>query len=264
MPLKNNKSLGQNWLKDRQTLESIAEIAADFPEITIENPPRLCVEIGPGLGTLTSSLLKRFEKVIAIEFDARLANNLPKSFPGKNLQVKNLDILTFDFDAEISESFVVAGNIPYYITSKILQKLLTLKRKPEKIVLLVQKEVADKICNKTHSSSLSLFVDNYAIATLGPIVKKELFTPAPKVNSRVLILTPRKKPQTPPEENILVFVHHAFQNPRKKLIKNLAFLGLSTDRLRSVFSELGLSLNARPADLTLGDYRKLAKNLKTS
>ena len=81
--LQNKKSLGQNWLKDRITLEEIAELAFDSPDPT--ETPQLCLEIGPGLGTLTSSLLRRFARVLAVEFDAKLATNLPKSFPGKNL-----------------------------------------------------------------------------------------------------------------------------------------------------------------------------------
>jgi len=266
MALKNKKSLGQNWLKDRPTLETIADLAADFPETSLENPPRLCVEIGPGLGTLTSSLLKRFEKVLALELDKNLAQNLPNSFPGKNLEVKNVDVLAFEFDRKIAEPFVVAGNIPYYITSPILKKLLSLEKKPEKIVLLVQKEVAEKICDSSRSSSLSLFIDNLAVASLGPLVKRELFIPVPKVDSRVLVFEPRKTPKLSPEleSEVMKLVELSFQNPRKKLLKNLAPLGLSAETLRDIFRSLNLSEDARPADLSLENYLDLAKNLKKS
>ena len=104
--MKNNKLLGQHWLKDRVVLDEIASLAGEG---------RGCVEIGPGLGFLTSSLLRRFDKVIAVEYDERLAKNLPGSFPGKNLEVVNGDILQYDF-SKIREPYVVAGNIPYYIT----------------------------------------------------------------------------------------------------------------------------------------------------
>ncbi len=261
--MKNKKSLGQNWLKDRQTLDLISEIACDLPEKSLSKNVRICIEIGPGLGTLTSSLLKRFEKVIAVEFDEQLANNLPKSFPGKNLEVINQDFLRFDL-GQISEPFVVAGNIPYYITSPIIEKLLTSKTKPEKIVLLVQKEVAEKACpdeSNQHNSSLSLFIDNFAIAHLGPIVTKEFFTPPPKVDSRVLILEPHEKPKA--SNDILDFVHKSFANPRKKLSANLAsFTGLSKDETETILETLGFSTNIRPADLTLDDYAMLAKTLK--
>lgn len=259
--MKNIKSLGQNWLKDRPTLESIADLVTDFPETSPENPPKLCIEIGPGLGTLTSSLLKRFDKVFAIEFDSNLAQNLPKSFPGKNLTVFNEDILKFDFD-KIEEPFVVAGNIPYYITTPIIEKLLSLKNKPEKIVLLVQKEVAEKINKIPSNSSLSIFVENFADTSLGPIVLKNLFTPPPKVDSRILILTPHNTPKTSNSE-ILNFIHKCFSNPRKKLSTNLALNGfISKTEAEQLLTDLGFGKNARPSDLNLNNYIMLAKKLK--
>ena len=121
--LQNKKQLGQNWLKDRAILEEIAESAIVQDIDPSDNQP-LCLEIGPGLGTLTSSLLKRFPKVLAVEYDQRLAHNLPHSFPGKNLEVKHQDFLQFDLN-QIHEPYVVVGNIPYYITSPIIQKLAT-------------------------------------------------------------------------------------------------------------------------------------------
>mgnify|MGYP003301867371 CR=1 FL=1 len=94
-----DKSLGQHWLKNREILDEIADLA-------VSGDSELCLEIGPGLGTLTSSLLKRFSKVLAVEFDPRLAANLPKSFPGKNLEVINEDILKFDFSAISGNCFI--------------------------------------------------------------------------------------------------------------------------------------------------------------
>lgn len=253
--LKNNKSLGQNWLKDRAILEEIAELS--FEDVN------LCLEIGPGLGTLTSSLLRRFPKVLAVEFDERLAANLPKSFPGKNLEVINQDFLQFDL-TKITEPYVVAGNIPYYITTPIIEKLLTADNQPARIVLLVQKEVAEKICpleSRLGHSSLSLFVDNFARAHLGPVVTRDLFTPPPKVDSQVLILIPRRTPQT--NTDILTFIHHAFANPRKKLSSNLAnFTGLTKTDAEALLAKLNFNANARPADLSLTDYVMLAKSIK--
>ncbi len=261
--MKNNKALGQNWLKDRPTLDAIADLATDLPEHALDQDVQLCLEIGPGLGTLTSSLLKRFPKVLAVEFDSRLAENLPKSFPGKNLEVKNQDFLQFNLE-DINEPYVAAGNIPYYITTPIIEKLLTANHKPTKIVLLVQKEVAEKICpaeSRLGNSSLSLFVDNYAEAQLGPVVTRDFFTPPPKVDSEVLLLTPRKTPKTTPET--LDFIHRAFSSPRKKLSANLsAFTGLSKTDVETILQNLGSSPNVRPADLSLGQYVTLAKSLQ--
>ena len=200
-----DKSLGQHWLKNRQILDEIADLTGSGA---------LCLEIGPGLGTLTSSLLKRFSKVLAVEFDAKLAANLPKSFPGKNLEVVNEDILKFDFST-VPTPYFVAGNIPYYITSPIVEKLLTTPNLPERIVLLMQKEVAERICSDKESV-LSLFVKNRAKPSLGPVVKREEFEPAPKVDSQVLILEPFK--DGPRYDNeIFKVIKMAFRNPRKKL-----------------------------------------------
>ena len=255
--MKNNKSLGQHWLKNREILNEIAELASggvneasayDFSEKTEVGT---CLEIGPGLGTLTSSLLKRFNKVIAVEFDARLAENLPKSFPGTNLEVFNEDILKFDFST-IKEPYVVAGNIPYYITSPIIEKLLTVNNLPQRIVLLIQKEVAERIVDEKESI-LSLFVKNRAGAFLGPEVKREEFTPPPKVDSAVIVLEP-KEPEIP--EEIFKLIRLGFLSPRKKLIHNLNIL-TSREKLMKVFDDLGIDLDARPANLKLDDWRRL-------
>lgn len=244
MVLKNNKSLGQHWLKDRATLDAIADYSCIFDT-------NLCIEIGPGLGTLTSSLLKCFDKVIAVEYDSRLAENLPKSFPGKNLEVVNMDFLKFDLES-IKEPYAVAGNIPYYITSPIIMKLIETKNLPKRIVLLIQREVAERIAARDNKESvLSLSVKNRAGVELGPVMKRELFTPPPKVDSQVIILDPH-----PPivSEEVIKLVKRGFSAPRKKLVKNL---GLEKTRADQVFNSLGLSPDARPADLSLSDWQNL-------
>ena len=236
------KSLGQHWLKNRAILEEIADLAGKG---------ELCVEIGPGLGFLTSSLLKRFNKVTAVEYDERLAENLPKSFPGKNLEVVKGDILAYDF-TKIDGDYVIAGNIPYYITSPILEKVLSTEHLAKKVVLLMQKEVAERILNEKETG-LSLFVKNRAFVTAGPVVEKAEFTPPPKVDSQVLILEPHA-PEVPDE--VFKLIRQSFSSPRKKLIHNLAGLK-SKEELAKIFDEIGVSLDARPGDLHLQDYQKL-------
>ncbi|MDO4889597.1 MAG: 16S rRNA (adenine(1518)-N(6)/adenine(1519)-N(6))-dimethyltransferase RsmA [Candidatus Saccharibacteria bacterium] len=242
--MKNNKSLGQHWLKDRLVLDYIASCLDEG---------KLVVEIGPGLGTLTSSLLKRFDKVIAIEYDKRLADNLPKSFPGKNLEVINTDFLDFNLE-EIKQPYVAAGNIPYYITSPIIMKLLETKNQPQKIVLLIQKEVAERIAAVDGKESvLSLSVKNRAEVELGDVVGKEFFTPPPKVDSQVIILTPH---QPLVDEKTIKLIKQGFKAPRKKLAKNL---GLSKDQITEIFGKLNISLDARPADLSLETWQNLSR-----
>ena len=250
--MKNNKSLGQHWLKDRAILDQIADLARGPQSFSAETNQPVCLEIGPGLGTLTSSLLKRFDKVIAVEFDKNLADNLPKSFPGKNLTVINEDILEFEPDAKMPR-YVVAGNIPYYITSPIIKKFLTIDPLPERIVLLIQKEVAERIASDKETV-LSLFVKNYAEVALGPVVKKDLFIPPPKVDSQVIILTPRPHPLIIPQAFQIVKL--GFNNPRKKLISNLSSLKPKAE-LQQIFADLNISPDARPADLHLEDWPAL-------
>lgn len=246
--MKNNKSLGQHWLTDRQILDKIANSA-------FEKETKTCLEIGPGLGTLTSSLLKRFEKVITVEFDEHLAKNLPNSFPGKNLEVINADFLKFDLE-KLESPYAVAANIPYYITSPIIEKLLTAKNKPEKIALLVQKEVAERIADEKESL-LSLFCKNYANVQLGITVPKAFFTPPPKVDSRVIVFKPLSAPRINPR--IFEFIKIGFSSPRKKLIKNLSgFQNLKKSDLETAFKTLNLDLNSRPSDLKLEDWKSLA------
>lgn len=254
--LQNDKSLGQHWLKNRAILDEIAEgglILDDNADPV--NPQPVCLEIGPGLGTLTSSLLKRYPKVIAVEFDQKLATNLPKSFPGKNLEVINADFLKFDLES-IQGPYVAIGNIPYYITSPIIEKLLRAKNRPEKIVLLIQKEVAERIAD-TKQTLLSLFVQNNADVELGALVPKEEFTPPPKVDSAVIILTP-KAPVI--REEVFTLIKLGFSAPRKKLLGNLTPLK-SKDELRAIFEKLNLNPDCRPADLSLLDWDQLFTEL---
>ena len=244
-----NKALGQHWLYNREILDEIAELAAVGGE-------KLCVEIGPGLGTLTSSLLKRFDRVLAVEFDADLALKLPGSFPGKNLNVVHADFLKFDL-GRAERPYVVAGNIPYYITSPILEHILTAENPPERAVILMQKEVAERVVNGGDESMLSLKCKNRADVELGPIVPRDEFTPPPKVDSRVLILKPHA-PLVPQE--VFKLIGKGFCASRKKLINNLTSLKPAYE-LEDIFLKCNINVNARPADLKLEDWYKIYQKM---
>lgn len=289
--LKNNKSLGQHWLKDRFILDEIAELSLASEASRFENdsdsdtgsssesnsgPAEACLEIGPGLGTLTSALLRVHPKVVAVEFDQRLAENLPKSFPGKNLEVINTDFLQFDL-GQMPKGYVVAGNIPYYITSPIIRKLVEAENAPARIVLLVQKEVAERVAAGAsvdglgasgedsggasgevypgQQTLLSLLVQNRATVGLGPVVEKEYFTPPPKVDSQVLILMPHAPTV---EEEVFRLIRVGFSSPRKKLLNNLQPV---YGDLTTIFEELNLSLSARPGELGLQDWERLYRRV---
>lgn len=253
--MKNRKSLGQHWLKDRDILIDIADHASVDDVNTV-------VEIGPGLGTLTSALFQFFDKVIAVELDDRLAENLPKSFPGKNLEVVHKDILSLDLESlSLPDKYVVAGNIPYYITSPIIQKFLHAKHKPQKIVLLIQKEVTERLTASAGDYSiLGLSAQIYAKVTPGPVVKREFFTPPPKVDSQVVMLEPLAEPLA--SEKTISLIKLGFSAPRKKLISNLvAGLQLPKERITEIFNQNHISVDVRPADLTIEQWRLIEKSI---
>lgn len=255
--MKNNKALGQHWLKNREILDEIARIAA-----ADQTEDAVCLEIGPGLGTLTSSLLRKFREVIAVEFDQKLAENLPKSFPGKNLRVVQGDILQTDIAGLVNgKNYVTVGNIPYYITSPIVRMLLATRPAPQRIVLLMQKEVAERIAAEPGSHSLiSLFVQNQAEVELGPVVKSVEFTPPPKVDSQVLILTPLFEPQI--TAAALKLASQGFSSPRKKLSANLATAGQTKDDWEAILRQCAINPSARAQDLNLWDWQELANFVK--
>lgn len=250
--MKNKKSLGQHWLYNRAILDQIATAA--FAE-NVE----VCLEIGPGLGTLTSSLLRQFPRVVAIEYDSDLARKLPGSFPGKNLTVVNEDILQADLPALAGNAkYCVAGNIPYYITSPIVKQILEARPQPVKAVLLMQKEVAERIAAGAGDYSLlGLWVQNQAEVELGPVVKAAEFTPPPKVDSQILILTPRANPII--DQKCLLLAKRGFSSPRKKLAGVLADGKLSKEDWRRILEANHLNPDARAEDLSLQDWEALTR-----
>lgn len=249
--MKNKKSLGQHWLKNRAILDEIADLAV-APET------ELCLEIGPGLGTLTSSLLKRFAKVVAIEYDANLARKLPGSFPGKNLEVVNRDILQTDLGCLTgAQSYSVAGNIPYYITSPIIRKLLETHPSARRIVLLIQKEVAERLAAEPGDYNLlALSAQNLAEVELGPVVKAKEFTPPPKVDSQVVVFTPLAEPQIDPA--CLDLAKRGFSSPRKKLAANLADGQRSKTDWQAILRQHSINPDVRAEDLSLWDWEALS------
>lgn len=247
------KSLGQHWLKDRAVLASIADEANIRPNDTV-------LEIGPGLGTLTSELLRRAAKVIAVEFDPELARKLPGQFPGTNLEVINEDILSFDV-SKLPAGYKVVANVPYYITSKIVQKLMTAENKPATTVLLVQKEVAERLAaDPGDMSILAISAQVYAEAHLGDVVPAYLFTPPPKVDSQVVVLESRQYPLVKPENEKAFFrvVKAGFSAKRKKLRSSLSGgLAISKTEVEQLLAKAKISPDARAEDLSIGDWLRL-------
>ena len=249
------KSLGQHWLKDPEILADIAEAA----ELTGDD---VVLEVGPGLGTLTSRLLARANSVIAVEFDADLARKLPGQFPGKKLAVVNQDILQFDLN-QLPKNYKVVANVPYYITSKIVEKLMTAENKPSIAALLVQKEVAERIAAEAGNMSvLSVSVQIFAEAELDIEVPGQFFTPPPKVDSQVVILRTRNNPLITPEDQRDFFriVKAGFSAKRKKLRSSLSGgLGIDKSAVEELLKNAGISPDARAEDLAIEDWKRLLK-----
>jgi len=249
-----NKALGQHWLRDREVLANIAELAQIEPTDTV-------LEIGPGLGTLTSELLRRAKRVVAVEFDAELARKLPGQFPGTSLEVHNQDILQFDLSS-LPAGYKVVANVPYYITSKIVQRLMTADNRPSMAVLLVQKEVAERLAAEPGDMSLlAVSAQIYADVSLGPIVPAELFTPPPKVDSQVVVLSLRPEPLVDPTDNRQFFrvVKAGFSAKRKKLRSSLSG-GLRVSKLEAerCLEAAKINPDSRAEDLSLHDWQRLA------
>ena len=249
------KSLGQHWLKDPDILADIAEAA----ELTSDD---VVLEIGPGLGTLTSRLLARANSVTAVEFDADLARKLPGQFPGKKLTVVNQDILQFDLN-QLPKNYKVVANVPYYITSKIVEKLMTAENKPSIAVLLVQKEVAERIAAEAGNMSiLSVSVQIFAEAELDIEVPRQFFTPPPKVDSQVVVLRTRDNLLIIPEDQRGFFriVKAGFSAKRKKLRSSLSGgLGIDKSVAEELLKNAGISPDARAEDLAIEDWKRLLK-----
>lgn len=250
-----NKSLGQHWLHDREILRSIAKSAGLDKSDTV-------LEIGPGLGTLTSELLKYGSNIVAVEFDASLARKLPGQFPGTALQVVHQDILQFDVNT-LPKGYKVVANVPYYITSKIVERLMTAQNKPAVAVLLVQKEVAERIAAMPGDMSiLAVSAQVYAQASLGVCVPAAYFTPPPKVDSQVVVLKTRAKPLVNPQDEKGLFrvVKAGFSAKRKKLRSSIsAGLQLDKQSAERLLLAAGINPDLRAQDLSLDDWLRLAK-----
>lgn len=251
-----NKSLGQHWLRDRTILATIADAAELTPSDTV-------LEIGPGLGTLTSEILRQTDKVIAVEYDGELARKLPGQFPGKDLTVINEDILTFDLDS-LPADYKVVANVPYYITSRIIERLMTAHNKPSIAVLLVQKEVAERIAARPGDMSiLAVSAQLYAEASLGALVPRRFFTPPPKVDSQVIVLRTRTTPLVPAEDERALFrvVKAGFRAKRKKLRSSIsAGLAITKPAAEELLRHANIDPELRAEDLSIDDWLRLARD----
>ena len=267
--MKAKKSLGQHFLKSERALSTIVQAG----EVSKKD---VVLEIGPGQGALTSKLLETGARVIAVEKDDSLFELLSKKF-GKETASGQLtlihdDILKFIENSKLKiENYKLIANIPYNITGAILKKFLETNYQPKKMVLLVQKEVAERIAGKPLGGStskwgkesiLSISVKAYGRPRYVETVKAGSFVPMPKVDSAIIAIEDISKDFFTDftEKQFFDMVRTGFKSKRKKLSSNLSVM-FSKNRVREAFQKLELDDNLRAEDIDVETWQKLAKDL---
>ncbi len=254
------KSLGQHWLNDAVSLEAMLA-AADI------QPNDVVLEIGPGPGALTRLLVQHAKRVEAVEFDEDLARALPHNVPSDNLTIVCQDILQFDLTS-LPAGYKVVANIPYYLTSKLLRVLCESANPFSQAALLVQKEVAQRVCAAPGSMSLlSVSAQFYCETSLGSIVPAGLFTPPPKVDSQILRLRFRTQPLFPDVQTKQFFrvVKAGFAQRRKTLLNSLSSgLLLPRDETTALLERVNISPATRAQNLTLAQWHDLYRAIEAA
>lgn len=257
MSFKHKKKFGQNFLTDQK------EVLQKIMEVSNVNENDTVLEIGPGEGALTGLLLEKAKKVVSIEIDRDLEKILRKKFDNnpKYTLVMN-DVLETDIRAYVEKGTKVVANIPYYITSPIINKLIENRDVIEEIYIMVQKEVAERVCAKKGKdrSVLTLAVEYFGSAEYLFTIPKEAFTPIPKVDSAFMsikLYKDNKYKDMVDEDLFFKYVKAGFSNKRKNLLNNFSTLGYSKDKLREILKEADISENERAENLSIEDFIKL-------
>jgi 16S rRNA (adenine1518-N6/adenine1519-N6)-dimethyltransferase len=263
------KSLGQNFLIDERALNTIISAA------NLQKTDHV-IEVGPGTGFLTEKLLAKAGQVTAVELDKDMCGVLEERFGGSaNFDLVNEDILKFDFndarrrDVDVAPSgksnYKVIANIPYYITSPLLKKFLQSESPPSLMVLLVQKEVAEKVCGITGKSLITIETQLFGKPEVVDNVPASSFYPAPKVDSAILKIEVHPKPLVPADQlkDFLRIVKFGFSQKRKKLANSLgAGVHKKPAEMREILTAAGIDPEVRAEGLTIEDWRQLLAIIK--
>lgn len=266
-----NKKLGQNFLIDENAVNKIVENAKI-------SKCDLVIEIGPGLGTLTSRLLEKAGKVISVELDKNVLEILNDRFKlYNNFELINQDILKTDLKSLIKNNLnnqitncKVVANLPYYITTPIIMKLLEEKLDLTSITVMVQKEVAERLTaipgKDKEAGAITYGIYYYSDARIVLNVPKSSFIPSPEVDSAVITLNILKSPRIKidNEDNLFKIIKSAFSQKRKTLVNVLVNNKLcnSKEQAENILIELGLSQKVRGEELSLQDFADLSKKLQ--
>ncbi len=266
-----NKRYGQNFLIDDNILEEIVNSA----DITKDD---LVIEIGPGLGNLTEYILSRAKYAILVEIDLKMIKVLEDRFKDrKNYILINDDILKVNIDKLVEEikskndlsfrSVKVVANLPYYITTPIIFKLLEDENSISDITVMVQKEVAQRMVAKPKSKDfgiLTLMVDYFSNANIIVLVPNSSFIPEPGVMSAVINLKKNRKYSVKNEKMFFELIHKAFAQRRKKMINSLSstnFNNMTKQELEDLFKRCNLDFNTRAEELTIEEFIELVNNI---
>jgi 16S rRNA (adenine1518-N6/adenine1519-N6)-dimethyltransferase len=254
-----HKGWGQNFLQDPQALEKIVSTAEIQETDTV-------LEIGPGLGSLTRYLAVFAKEVIAVELDDKLIEPLQAILsPYQNVQIIQGDILKLSPDDLIAASqYLVVANIPYYITSAVIRHLLESGSKPRRIVLTIQKEVAQRICAKPGDMSLlALSVQVYGAPRIAAHIPAEAFFPTPKVDSAVLVVDIFPAPLIKEEllDSFFRLVKAGFSQKRKTLRNSLSSgLHISPTKAAELLTSTNIDPQRRAETLSIEEWERLANN----
>lgn len=252
---KPNTDLGQHFLVEEKYLEQIVDSSQPLEGQKV-------LEIGPGMGVLTHRLTRQAREVLAIEYDPKMVEILKTlCIKCTNLTVRTMDIMQFD-PSDIG-TYKVVANVPYYITSKILRKFLEEKNKPTEMVLLVQKEVAERICaTPNRMSVLSVSVQFYGKVQLVGIVPRDAFYPTPQVSSAIIKITTYKTPifSDVNPEKFFALVKSGFGEKRKQLSNSLLGFGpYEKEEVIKMLKSAGINPERRAETLSLAEWRQLYK-----
>lgn len=260
--LRANKKLGQNFLINEEIINQIIEKADVNKNDTI-------IEIGPGLGSLTAKLLENANKVIAIELDSNMSNILKERFClYDNFELIENDVLKVNLNEIIEkyESVKVVANLPYYITTPIIMKLLEERLKLKSITVMVQKEVGERFCavpNSKEYGAITISINYYTKPEIIIDVPKENFEPMPEVDSCVIKLDVRNVPpvELKNEKDFFNLIKAGFSQRRKTINNSLASMGISKEKIKSVLEKLGIDSKLRAENLTMEQFADISNNM---
>ncbi len=261
--LKPIKHRGQNFLVSAEYIKKIVASAE------VKNGDTV-LEIGPGTGNLTMALLEKGAEVVTVENDSKLVHLLISNFQfpisKQKLKVIEEDILVFD-ETKIKPPYKIVANIPYYITGKIIQKFLFSSNQPAEMILMVQREVGERICAEPPKANyLSSLAQSFAKVKILFGVKRENFWPKPKVDSVAIRITPIHNVQHS-VLNIMGFVEFlkmVFRQPRQTLFNNLRKNGFEATKIEIALKKLGFDKNTRPQNLDIKTLRALYEKIMTN